>query len=150
MTDKKAAVQPRPQDDFYRSVNGEWIDSYELPADRSRFGAFDKLIEDSEKAVKEILEDPGNSAPKSTALYRSFLDTDALEKAGIAPIQDSLDAIANASTKDELLTVLGSLNPAGGPDFLDISVFADPKDPATNIVHLLQAGIGLPDEAYYR
>lgn len=150
MTDKTTAVQPRPQDDFYRSVNGEWIDSYELPADRSRFGAFDKLIEDSEKAVKEILEDPGTSAPKSAALYRSFLDTDALEKAGIAPIQDSLDAIANASTKDELLTVLGSLNPAGGPDFLGISVFADPKDPATNIAHLLQSGIGLPDEAYYR
>ena len=57
-----AADQPRPHDDFYRSINGEWINTYELPADRSRFGAFDKLAEDSEKAVatmdevKEIMD----------------------------------------------------------------------------------------------
>lgn len=145
-----AADQPRPQDDFYRSINGEWINTYELPADRSRFGAFDKLAEDSEKAVKEILEDESTPAPKSTALYKSFLDTDALEKAGITPIENTLKDIEAVSSKEDLIKLLGTLNPAGGPSFLEIAIFADPGDPFTNIAHILQSGIGLPDEAYYR
>lgn len=140
----------RAQDDFYRYINGPWIDSYHLPADRSRYGSFDKLAEDAEKDIRAILDDDSTNAPKSQVLYRSFLDVEALEAAGIAPIQSELDAITSADSKDALLERLGELNPAGGPDFLGIAIYPNPGDPSKNIAHVVQAGLGLPDEAYYR
>jgi len=66
----------RPQDDLFRFVNGPWIDTYSLPEDRSRFGSFDKLAEDAEAQIHEILEDPESPAVKSALLYRSFLNTE--------------------------------------------------------------------------
>lgn len=140
----------RPQDDFYRYVNAEWIDSYTLPADRSRFGSFDKLAEDAEKDIRAILEDTAQPAPLSSALYRSFLDTEALEKSGITPLTPDLIRIAAAQTKADLNEVLGTLNPAGGPDLIGIAIYPNPGDPTRNVAHIVQSGIGLPDEAYYR
>lgn len=140
----------RAQDDFYRYINGPWIDSYHLPADRSRYGSFDKLAEDAEKDIRAILDDDSANAPKSQVLYRSFLDVEALETAGIAPVQSELDAINSADSKDALLERLGELNPAGGPDFLGIAIYPNPGDSSKNIAHVVQAGLGLPDEAYYR
>ena len=140
----------RPADDLFRYVNGPWIDTYRLPDDRSRYGSFDKLAEDAEAQVREILEEDGCPAVRSQALYRSFLDTDAIERADADPIRPALDAIASAADKAALVRVLGSLNPTGGPDLFDIAVYGDPNDPETNVVHVEQGGIGLPDEAYYR
>ncbi len=139
-----------PSRDLFRYVNGPWIDTYRLPDDRSRYGAFDKLAEDAERQVHDILEDENCTAVKSQALYRSFLDTDAIEAAGLDPIQPDLEAIDAADSKAALIRTLGSLNPAGGPDLFTCDVFGDPGDPDTNIVHLAQGGLGLPDEAYYR
>ncbi|WEV74519.1 peptidase M13 [Bifidobacterium sp. ESL0798] len=139
-----------PGDDLFRFVNGPWIDTYELPDDRSRYGAFDKLAEDSESQVRDILEDEHCPAHKSQSLYHAFLDTDAIEAAGISPIKDALDRIDHAADKSELTKALGGLSTVGGPDFFDCGVYGDPGDPEHNILHIEQGGIGLPDEAYYR
>ena len=61
----------RPADDLFRYVNGPWIDTYRLPDDRSRYGSFDKLAEDAESQIRDILEDDNCPAVKSQALYRS-------------------------------------------------------------------------------
>lgn len=140
----------KPSDDLFRYVNGPWIDTYRLPDDRSRFGSFDKLAEDAENQVRDILEEDDCPAVKSAALYRSFLDVDAIEEAGIEPIRADLDAIDGARDKAALTRVLGSINPTGGPDLFGLYVFGDPGDPDVNVAHLEQAGLGLPDEAYYR
>ena len=141
----------KPSHDLFRYVNGPWIDTYRLPDDRSRYGAFDKLAEDAERQIHDILEDEhGCTAVKSKALYDSFLDTEAIEAAGIDPIRADLDAIDGAADKATLIRVLGTLNPTGGPDLFEMAVYGNPADPETNIAHLAQGGIGLPDEAYYR
>lgn len=140
----------KPCDDLFRFVNGPWIDTYRLPDDRSRYGSFDKLAEDAEHQIRDILDEDGCPAVKSQALYRSFLDTDAIEAAGIGPIRPSLDLIDQAGDKTALVRALGALNPAGGPDLFGIGIYGDPKDPDTNVAHLEQGGLGLPDEAYYR
>ena len=120
----------KPSDDLFRFVNGPWIDTYRLPDDKARYGSFDKLAQ---------------------ALYRSFMDTDAIEAAGATPIRPALDAIDHAADKAALTRTIGALKPIDmGPDVFDIAVFGDPKNPDTNVVHLEQSGIGLPDEAYYR
>lgn len=141
----------RPQDDLFRFVNGPWIDTYTLPDDRSSYGAFHKLDEDAEAQIRDILEEDTCPAVKSQRLYRSWLDTDAIEKAGIKPIKADLDAIDEATTKDELVQTLGALKPFGGisPMFV-MFVEPDPAKPTVNVVHIEQGGLSLPDEAYYR
>ena len=141
----------KPSDDLFRFVNGPWIDTYRLPDDKARYGSFDKLAEDAESQIGDILEDEDCPAAKSQALYRSFMDTDAIEAAGATPIRPALDAIDHAADKAALTRTIGALKPIDmGPDVFDIAVFGDPKNPDTNVVHLEQSGIGLPDEAYYR
>ncbi|MCH4159878.1 MAG: peptidase M13 [Bifidobacterium sp.] len=140
----------RPQQDLFRYVNGPWIDTYSLPDDRSRFGSFDKLADDAETQIRDILEDAATPAAKSSALYTSFLDTEAIEEAGIEGIRADLDALDQTHDKNELITALGALNPLGGPDLLGIGIYGDPGEPERNIVHIEQGGLGLPDEAYYR
>ena len=141
----------KPTDDLFRFVNGPWIDTYRLPDDKARYGSFDKLAEDAESQIRDILEDEDCPAAKSQALYRSFMDTDAIEAAGATPIRPALDAIDHAADKAALTRTIGALKPIDmGPDVFDIAVFGDPKNPDTNVVHLEQSGIGLPDEAYYR
>ena len=141
----------KPSDDLFRFVNGPWIDTYRLPDDKARYGSFDKLAEDAESQIRDILEDEDCPAAKSQALYRSFMDTDAIEAAGATPIRPALDAIDHAADKAALTRTIGALKPIDmGPDVFDIAVFGDPKNPDTNVVHLEQSGIGLPDETYYR
>ena len=141
----------KPSDDLFRFVNGPWIDTYRLPDDKARYGSFDKLAEDAESQIRDILEDEDCPAAKSQALYRSFMDTDAIEAAGATPIRPALDAIDHAADKAALTRTIGALKPIDmGPDVFDIAVFGAPKTPDTNVVHLEQSGIGLPDEAYYR
>mgnify|MGYP000205347720 CR=1 FL=1 len=142
----------KPSDDLFRFVNGPWIDTYRLPDDKARYGVpSDKLAEDAESQIRDILEDEDCPAAKSQALYRSFMDTDAIEAAGATPIRPALDAIDHAADKAALTRAIGALKPIDmGPDVFDIAVFGDPKNPGTNVVHLEQSGIGLPDEAYYR
>lgn len=139
-----------PAQDLFRYVNGPWIDMYRLPDDRSRYGSFDKLAEDAENQIREILEDDDCPAEKSHALYASFLDVDAINASGLAAIEDQLKAIDVAADKAELTRSLGAMNPAGGPDLIGIAVYGDPGAPETNIIHIEQSGLGLPDEAYYR
>lgn len=139
-----------PAQDLFRYVNGPWIDMYRLPDDRSRYGSFDKLAEDAENQIREILEDDDCPAEKSHALYASFLDVDTINASGLAAIERQLEAIDAAASKTELTRALGAMNPAGGPDLIGIAVYGDPGAPETNIIHVEQAGLGLPDEAYYR
>ncbi len=139
-----------PAQDLFRYVNGPWIDMYRLPDDRSRYGSFDKLAENAEDQIHEILEDDDCPAVKSKALFKSFLDVEAIDASGLTAIENQLEAIDSASDKTELVRALGAMNPAGGPDLIGIAVYGDPGSPETNIIHIEQAGLGLPDEAYYR
>lgn len=140
-----------PSHDLFRYVNGPWIDTYRLPDDKARYGSFDKLAEESENQIRDILEEDGCPATKSRILYRSFTDTDAIEAAGVTPIKPALDAVDAAADKAELTRVLGALNPTDmTPSPFDIGTAGDPADPDTYIMFVEQSGLGLPDEAYYR
>ncbi|MEE1295632.1 MAG: M13-type metalloendopeptidase [Bifidobacterium sp.] len=139
-----------PRDDLFRYVNGPWIDTYALPDDKSRFGTFDRLAETAEEQVRDILESDGDDAAKSKTIYRAFLDTNAVEAAGADPIRADLKLIDDAADKGALTEALATLSPYGGPDLFGFDIFGDFNNPDTNIMHLAQGGLGLPDEAYYR
>ncbi|GAA2523567.1 M13 family metallopeptidase [Rarobacter incanus] len=145
----------RPQDDLYRHVNGPWIDAYEIPADRAADGPFRQLADRAEEQVRDIItgassEDSNPNLRKVAALFGSFMDEAALESAGYEPLRADLEAISACTIKDEALVTLARLQRAGGPALAGFWVDTDRVNPDEYALYLMQAGLGLPDEAYYR
>ncbi|MEZ5999248.1 M13 family metallopeptidase [Hyphomonas sp.] len=142
-----------PGNDFYAWTNGKWLDSFVIPADRSRYGSFDLLAEKSEQRVRKIIDDLAAEKPeidtpegKIGAYYNAYLNTDAINAAGLAPAQPYLDKINAVQSLDDLAVLFGTpgfSSPFGG------YVFADDKDPDTNIFQMFITGLGLPDRDYY-
>ncbi|MFT4123064.1 MAG: M13-type metalloendopeptidase [Microbacteriaceae bacterium] len=145
----------RPQDDLFRHVNARWLARTEIPADRARWGSFMELAEAAEEAVHAIIEESRNAAPGSEArkvgdLFASFMDEERIESLGAAPIEPLLAEAAAPGTPSEFLRALGSLERRGIAGFLGIYIDNDPGDPSRYLPFLVQGGIGLPDESYYR
>jgi putative endopeptidase len=144
----------RPQDDLFRHVNGLWLDATEIPEDKAVYGSFHMLADDSELAVKEVLEAaaanprPG-AAQQIGDLYASFLDEDRIEKLGSDPIKPGLERIAGIADRAEFFKMLGAFERAGVPGIWGSYVDNDPGDPTRYLVHIYQGGIGLPDKEYY-
>lgn len=144
----------RPGDDFFRYANGHWLDTHEIPADRSRWGAFDALDEDAQKKVHELLEALPSAAPAGSAerkvsdFYHAYMDTDAIDRWGLAPAVPVLTAIATARSHEELARLMG--NPEYGlKSPLQLAIGADDKNPNRYIVTISESGLGLPDRDYY-
>ena len=139
--------QVRLQDDLYRHVNGTWLRDFELPADKAVHGVFHELRDLSEKQVREIIEaDKG----KIGDLYKSFMAAEVIEALGISPIAGYLaqvDAIENLA---DFISVMAKLEAVGLGGIFGSGVVADAKDSTSNIMHMVQAAISLPDEEYYR
>lgn len=146
----------RPQDDFYRYINGTWLQNHQIPADRASDGAFYTLHDLSEKHCREIAEDAatgkikGEEAEKIGILYEQFMDAKRLNELGAAPLQPFLDALFAASTHDELAALLGTVLRDGIGGFFDVGVWTDMNDTTVYVANFDQSGLGLPDEAYYR
>ncbi|GGM30359.1 M13 family metallopeptidase [Promicromonospora citrea] len=139
----------RPQDDLYRHVNGRWIDTYEIPADRAMDGAFRALYDQAEVHVREIIQD----APAGSLigdLYASFMDTERIAALGTAPLDEDLALVRAATDVAALTRALGTLQRTGGAAAVRFWVDNDAADPEKYVVYLRQSGLGLPDEAYYR
>ena len=147
----------RPQDDLFEHVNGRWLAEHEIPADRALDGAFRTLADKAEVDVRTIIEEaaasgaePGTDAQKIGDLYTSFMDTAAIEAAGLDPIRDELEAVSGAADRAALAAVLGGLQRVGVTGALAHYVDTDSKNSERYLMHVSQGGLGLPDESYYR
>lgn len=145
------STAPRPQDDLYLATNGEWISNHVIPADRPIDGAFYKLRDEAEENVRELITTAADADPNSRVarLYNSFMDEAAINNAGAAPLAQDLEMIASAENAHELALALGRLDRLGVGGALGYWV---EKDSGSDLdaLYLLQSGLGLPDEAYYR
>jgi putative endopeptidase len=137
----------RIQDDLYRHVNGTWLRDFELPADKAVHGVFHELRDLSEKQVLAIIEADNG---KIGALYKSFMAADAIEALGISPIAGYLAQVDGITNLAEFTEVMAKLEAAGLGGIFGSGVVADAKDSTTNIMHMVQGAISLPDEEYYR
>ena len=145
----------RPQDDFFRFVNGGWLNRAEIPADASSWGAFTELRENSRKALQEILTEVSSSKSlsgeqkKIADLYASVMDTARIEALGIKPIESELRRIASVKRHGELPALFARLAHISVQAPLSVGVSADPKRSSVNVVIVNQSGLGLPDRDYY-
>ena len=156
----------RPQDDLFRFVNGQWLATAEIPADRPSSGAFTTLRDESEAACRQIVEElaeqfscvaPEGAAEVLTtnrgrvgALYQAFMDEAHLEELGAEPLAEELAPVLGASSKEELARALGEMTPVGFMGVVGADVEVDINDPERYTSWVGQSGLGLPDESYYR
>ena len=146
----------RPQDDFYRFINGQWLATHKIPADRAMDGIFNQLHDQSELWEKEIAEDassgkiPGHNAELIAHLYGTFMDEDAVEAAGYSPIAGKLERLRSVSTHLELARLMGTFRYEGIGGLFGSYVGTDAHNSSQHQLDIYQSGISLPDEAYYR
>mgnify|MGYP002722942127 FL=1 len=131
--------------DLFELVNGDWVREHEIPADRGIDGSFYALRDKSEEDVHALLQE---GAGRGGDLYTSFMDTDAINAAGTAPLQEDLDALS-VTTVEEFVAALGALERSGVGGPLTYWVAKDSQG-EDSVPYLIQSGLGLPDEAYYR
>ena len=146
----------RPGDDFGKFVNGNWDKITEIPADKSSFGAFDMLYDQSQKDVKAIIEESaktnnadGSDEQKIGDYYASFTDRTTRDTKGITPILPELTKIDAITNYNELATYFGHANRLGLNAPFSLSVYTDFKDPTKYTAITWQGGLGLPDRDYY-
>ncbi|MDQ2931701.1 MAG: M13 family metallopeptidase [Gemmatimonadota bacterium] len=146
----------RPQDDFYRYVNGGWLKSAQIPGDASSWGAFQELREDSRNAEHQLFEEAsttnapaGSPQRKVGDLYASYMDSARVEKLGTAPLAPELKRIAALKTTSQLPATFAHFAHLGISGPIGVFVSADAKHSTENIVQLSQSGLGMPDRDYY-
>ena len=146
----------KPGDDFFAYVNGTWIAETEMPADKSRYGAFDRLRDESQEAVKAIIEESSNGDfPKGSDeqkvgdLYNSFLDWETRDARGMEPLQAELDRIEAIASHDELAVYFAAAAKRGLDAPFGVGQLPDPHNPQQYAIGAGQSGLGLPDREYY-
>jgi endothelin-converting enzyme/putative endopeptidase len=156
-------VAIRPQDDLFGHVNGRWLDQTEIPADRSSWGPFVQLADVAEDQVRTIIEDLARVVAEGPAgtdidedarkigdLFYAFMDTDTINRKGIEPARPLIDAVAGLRDVRDLAAFLGEFERIGGHGLFGSYVTTDSKNSDRYLFNLVQGGLGLPDESYYR
>jgi putative endopeptidase len=146
----------RPQDDFFQHLNGEWLKTAQIPDDKSSWGSFAKLRDDTLPQLRSIIEDlqarkhkAGSNEQKIADLYASYMNEALLEKQGVKPLSGELSQIRGIKDKKALPGVIARLSRIGVSTPYAIYVGPDARDSLKNAAHVTQSGLGLPDRDYY-
>lgn len=147
----------RPQDDFYRYVNGTWLETTEIPADRSNYGSFAELADQAEANLHAIIEGAaqaefkpeGSDVQKVGDFYLSFMDSTRLEGLGLEPLRTELARVEGIASPTDLIEYIAYNQRIGVSDPFSIFVNQDAKEATAYILYVNQSGLGLPDRDYY-
>lgn len=147
----------KPGQDFFRFVNGKWLDTNAIPDDRTRWGSFDELREKTDKDVQAILDKAvlsgkyanGTDQNKAIDIYLSIMDTVARNKNGINPMKPFLAKIDAIKNIQDLQKYLIEMESYGGGGFFGFRVGPDLKNSNLNVGNLGSGALGLPNRDYY-
>ena len=141
LEDAREGMDPdiRPQDDLFGHVNGRWLETTEIPADKGSWGSFVHLADAAEEQVRVIIEGLaervvageeglGDDAMRIACLYASFMDEEAVEAHGVEPLQPLLNAVASLRDVRDLAAFLGEFEQIGGSGVFGIYVDVDGKN----------------------
>ena len=162
LDDAREGMHPdiRPQDDLFGHVNGRWLETAEIPADKGSWGSFVHLSDAAEEQVHAIIdglaervatgeEGLGDDAMRIACLYASFMDEQAVETLGYEPLRPLLGAVDTLRDARDLSAFLGEFEQIGGSGAFGIYVDVDGKNSDRTLLNVVQGGLGLPDESYY-
>lgn len=152
-------------DDFFSYADGTWVKNTQIPPDRSNIGAFWIADQQREKNTDALFDQILKSNPTSgndaliANYYKAYLNTDAIDRAGLAPAKADLDAIARIADKHQLSAAIGGTlradtDPLNATNFhtenlFGIFVTQGLATPGEQLPYLMQGGLGLPDRDYY-
>ena len=147
----------RVQDDFFTHLNGKWLKSTEIPADKSSWGTFVKLDDDLRPQLRAIIEDAARSGERKAGtdaqrigdFYASYMDEQRADALGLAPLNAELARIAAMKDKAELPAMLAHLGRQSVNVPYDFAIHQDAKDSTKYVADIMQGGLGLPDREYY-
>ena len=147
----------KPNNDFFRYVNGTWLNTTEIPGDKTTWGSFHQLRQNTDRDALDILNEASKNPKyksttdqgKAVGLYKSILDTVSRNKAGIAPLKPYLAKIDKIKNVKDLEALLIEMEPEGGIGFFGAGVGPDAKNSNRNVVYLGVGSVGLPDREYY-
>ncbi len=146
-----------PADDFYQYANGTWLKNTQIPAQESRWGSFNVLVDRNYDNLKKILEEcandktvkAGTNKQKIGDFYHVSMDTAKLEKEGFAPIAPYIVSINKMTNKNDLFKTIGEFHNKGMSGLFGFAVEADMKNSNINAIYFMQPRLGLPDKMYY-
>ena len=154
-----------PGDDFYHYANGTWLKNTQIPADRSSIGAFWIADQQREKNSRVLFDGILKSNPTSgndaliANYYKAYVDTAAIDRAGMTPAKADLDAINAIGDKRALSTAIGrnlraDTDPLNATNFSTQNLFGifvsqGLATPGEQLPYLMQGGLGLPGRDYY-
>jgi endothelin-converting enzyme/putative endopeptidase len=153
-------------DDFNAYANGGWIKATPIPADKSEYGLFSILADETRKRTLTLIQEAVQAGSASSGdtrriadCYAGFMDEAAIESKGTAPLKPELDAIAAIADRHALARVLGGhlradVDPLNNTNFETENLFGvwvsqGLMDPSRSFPYLLQGGLGMPDRDYY-
>jgi putative endopeptidase len=144
-----------PGDDLFRHVNGTWLRTAEIDADKPGAGAFIELRDQAEEAVRDIITGldggaPGSDEARIADLYASFMNTERIEELGVRPLLPWLDKVDQVDSTRALSRLFGTWLGLGVRSVLGFGSDSDPGNPDRALLFSGQSGLGLPDESYYR
>jgi len=136
-----------PGDDFERYASGSWIDATQIPGDRPSVGSFYNLSEEVQANVRGLIQQ--GSGTKFGALYASYMDEAAVERAGIKPLMEDIAKVRAIADKREFARFMGDTVDSFGDSLFGAFVYADTANPGMNALFLSTGGLGLPQKDYY-
>ncbi len=147
----------RPQDDFYKHVNGHWLATTEIPADRSNYGTFTALADASESNLRQILEEAAASTDREVGsdtqrigdFFASFMDEAGVEAAGIAPLAEEFKLVEALRSPTDVARYIGHTQRIGVNEPAAFYVAIDEKNSTSYVSYVVQNGLGMPDRDYY-
>ena len=147
----------RAQDDFFVHLNGKWLKATDIPADKSSWGSFAKLRDDTQPQLLALIEaaqkDKGAKAGSETRkigdMYASFMDEARLEKLGYKPLTGELQRIRGMRDKKAVPSMIAHLSQIGVPVPYAIYVGQDARESTRYAAYVTQSGLGMPDRDYY-
>jgi predicted metalloendopeptidase len=148
--------QVRPQDDLFTFASGQWLSTTQIPADRTRYGAFDILGDQAEQQLRMIVEDSaarhgaaGSPDQQIGDLYASFMDTARLDALGAAPLKASLDRIDALTGPADVVRYFGASAVDGTPSPIALSIDQDARNASAYAPDVSQSGLTMPNRDYY-
>jgi predicted metalloendopeptidase len=156
----------KPGDDFFAYANGNWVKNTPIPADRSNIGGFYIADQERERQSRELIDGILKANPAANTnegrianYYRAYLNTDAIDRAGLAPAKADLDAISRISDKRALSAAIGGtiradVDPLNATNYQTDNLFGifvtqGLNTPGETVPYILQGGIGMPEREYY-
>ncbi|WP_174821675.1 M13 family metallopeptidase [Duganella rivi] len=146
----------RPQDNFFLNLNGKWLANTEIPSDKSSWGSFEKLDDDTKPQLRAIIEaaaadpnkQPGTDAQRIGDFFASYMDEAKLEQLRLTPLKADFDRVAALTDKKQIPALIAHFNRYYIAPYA-FTIHQDNKDSTKYVADIVQEGLSLPDRDYY-